>query len=59
MTTGVLERFIGKIEIGSLVLGSGGLIDSVSGIAGKTDFLQRLSLPVTAVANTDYPAFAG
>jgi hypothetical protein len=32
----------------------GSVIDSASGIAGKTDFQQRLSLPVTAVTNTDY-----
>lgn len=29
-------------------------VDSASGIAGKTDYHQRLSLPVTAVTNTDY-----
>lgn len=28
--------------------------DKASGIVGKTDYIQRLSLPVTAVTNTDY-----
>ena len=38
----------------SIGVDGGGLIDSASGIAGKTDFIQRLSLPVTAVTNTDF-----
>jgi hypothetical protein len=38
----------------SVGIGAGGLIDSISGISGKNDFVQRISLPVTAVTNTDY-----
>ncbi len=37
-----------------LGIGTGGMMDVGSGIIGKTDFYQRLSLPVTAVTNTDY-----
>jgi len=39
-------------SFGTMTVGT--QIDSASGIAGKTDYLQRLSLPVTAVTNTDY-----
>jgi hypothetical protein len=39
---------------GTLVLGPGGVTDGSSGISGRTDYIQKLSLPVTAVANTDF-----
>jgi hypothetical protein len=32
----------------------GAMTDSASGIPGKTDYCQRLSLPVTAITNTDF-----
>jgi hypothetical protein len=35
-------------------LGIAALVDSASGIAGKNDYVQRLSLPVTAITNTDF-----
>jgi hypothetical protein len=54
MASGFLQRFSGKVKIGELFLGSGGIWDSASGIPGKNDFIQRLSLPVTAITNTDY-----
>jgi hypothetical protein len=54
MASGFTQRFQGKIKASQLWLGSGGLIDALSGIAGKTDYLQRLSLPVTAITNTDF-----
>ena len=54
MASGMLQRFSGKVKIGQLFLGSSGIYDSASGIAGKTDYYQRLSLPVTAVTNTDF-----
>jgi hypothetical protein len=54
MASGFLQRFQGKVKIGELFLGSAGIFDAASGIAGKNDYIQRLSLPVTAVTNTDY-----
>lgn len=50
----------GAAYIDNTILGSttpvqiASVADSASGIAGKTDYLQRLSLPVTAVTNTDF-----
>jgi hypothetical protein len=39
---------------GTFNLGAGGVVDSTSGVAGRTDYIQMLMLPVTAVANTDF-----
>jgi len=54
MSTGFVQRFKGKVQAASLWLGSGGLVDAASGISGKQDYIQKLSLPVTATANTDF-----
>ena len=54
MVSGVMERFKGKIKVGTLLLGSGGLVDSTTGIAAKAHVSQRVTLAVTAVANTDF-----
>lgn len=54
MASGFMQRWKGKIIAQQLWIGSGGVIDSPSGVAGKTDYVQRLSLPVTATANTDF-----
>ena len=40
--------------IQTINLGSGGIVDGVSGIAGRMDYIQTLMLSVTAVANTDF-----
>lgn len=50
---GFLQRFQGKIKVASIWLGSGGIVDAASGIGGLMDYVQKVSLPVTAVANTD------
>lgn len=54
MATGFTQRFQGKIKCAQLWIGSGGMVDAKSGIVGKVDYRQFLSLPVTATANTDY-----
>jgi hypothetical protein len=54
MASGFMQRFQGKIKANQLWIGGGGVIDSLSGIAGKTDYLQKISLPVTAITNTDF-----
>ena len=52
MATGFVQRFKGKIQAASLWIGS--LYDAPSGIAGLTDFIKKVALPVTATANTDF-----
>jgi hypothetical protein len=47
-------RYAGTDVIQTIQLGSGGIVDGVSGIAGRMDYIQTLMLPVTAVANTDF-----
>lgn len=54
MSNGFLQRFNGKVKIGALWLGTGGITDSHSGIAAQPVTVQKLSLPVTATANTDF-----
>lgn len=58
MATGIMQRFKGKVKIGTLLLGGGGIVDSASGIAAKTVVAIRLSMMVTAAATTDYAAVA-
>jgi hypothetical protein len=55
MATGFATRFQGKVKAAALWLGSGGIVDAVSGIAGNVRVAQRISATVTAVANTDLP----
>jgi hypothetical protein len=45
---------VGTKQAGTLVLGPGGLVDSASGLAGRMTYTQEISLPVTAVTNTDF-----
>jgi hypothetical protein len=45
---------VSSLPAGTLVLGPGGIVDGLSGIAGRSDAFQKLGLPVTAVANTDF-----
>ena len=45
---------VGVRQAGKLILGAGGIVDAASGIAGRSDYVLKLSLPVTAVTNTDY-----
>src|SRR5438477_8287860 len=52
LTTGV--KYAGTDVIQKIQLGSGGIVDGVSGLAGRMDYIQTLALPVTAVANTDF-----
>lgn len=57
MATTIFDPNIGDVKnpvFAGMTLGASGVTDLVSGIAGKTDGFQRLSLPVTAVTNTDY-----
>lgn len=54
MASGFVQRFKGKIVAQVLHLGAGGIVDAASGIAGKANVTQRIALPVTAVANTDF-----
>lgn len=54
MPTGLMQRWKGKVKAHSIMLGSGGLVDSASGLAGKAVAAQALALPVTATANTDF-----
>jgi hypothetical protein len=54
MATGFQERVKGKIAAAAIWLGSGGIVDKTTGIAGKVQSVVRLALPVTAVANTDF-----
>lgn len=54
MATGFTRREQGKIRVNQLWVGSGGFIHGASGIAGKITYHQVLSLPVTAVTNTDF-----
>lgn len=56
MANGFAQRFLGKIKISHLWLGAGGIIDAASGIGGQPVTVQKISLPVTAVANTDFTA---
>lgn len=58
MTTGFVQRFKGKVRAHILYLGSGGIADSVSGIAGKARLSIRVPIAVTAVANTDIAAIS-
>lgn len=54
MATGLTQRNQGKVKIGTLMLGKGGIVDSASGIAGRVQTAQRLAVTVTATANTDF-----
>jgi hypothetical protein len=45
---------VSSFPAGTLVLGPGGIVNGLSGIAGRNDALQKLILPVTAVADTDF-----
>lgn len=54
MTTGFTQRFNGKIKAAVLYLGNGGIVDANSGIAGQPVVTQKIALPVTATANTDF-----
>lgn len=58
MISGVLQRFQGKIKVAQLILGSGGIVDGASGIAGKAQLSVRVPIAVTATANTDIPAIS-
>ena len=42
------------IHCDTLDVGTGGIIDTASGIAGRITYTQSIALPVTAVANTDF-----
>lgn len=44
----------GVKQAGQLILGPGGIVDAASGVNGRSDYVLKLSLPVTAVTNTDY-----
>lgn len=57
-TTGFVNRIKGKMKAHVLYLGSGGIVDGVSGIAGKAVLSVRIPLAVTAVANTDIAAIS-
>jgi hypothetical protein len=52
--TGFVQRTKGKVKLHELVLGPGGIVDGVSGIAGGPQCAIRLPLAVTATANTDF-----
>lgn len=54
MSSGFVQRFKGKIKAEVLWLGGGGIVDAKSGIAAQPVSVQKLALPVTAVANTDF-----
>ena len=54
MATGFVQRFKGKVQAASLWLGNSGFYDAPSGVAGITDFMLKVPLPVTATANTDF-----
>ena len=54
MATGFVQRFKGRIMAESLWLGRSGMFDSATGIRGMSDFVLKISLPVTAVANIDF-----
>lgn len=58
MATGFVERFRGKVKAEALWLGKGGIVDAASGIGAQPVTVQKLSLPVTAVANTDFTVSA-
>jgi hypothetical protein len=58
MATGFTDRFRGKIKAYVIYLGGGGIVDAASGIAGGIVSTQKISLPVTATANTDIPAIS-
>lgn len=51
---GIMQKFVGKVQAQTLLLGPGGITDSKSGLAAKSVVVRKLSLPVTAVANTDF-----
>jgi hypothetical protein len=48
----IVNPNFGTLTAGTFTVGA--VTDKASGIVGKTDYFQRLSLPVTAVTNTDY-----
>jgi hypothetical protein len=52
--TGFAARPKGKTIAQTLVLGSGGIVDGVTGIASKPLVVARLAMTVTATANTDF-----
>lgn len=58
MANGFLQRFQGKVKVGALWLGAVGIIDAASGIAAQPVVVQKISLPVTAIANTDFTVSA-
>lgn len=59
MANGFLARFNGKVKIGQLWLGSGdSIVDAASGVKGSIVSAVKVSLPVTAVANTDIAAIS-
>lgn len=58
MASGFLQRFQGKVKIGALWLGAVGIIDAASGIAAQPVVVQKIALPVTATANTDFTVSA-
>lgn len=58
MATGFVQRFKGKIKAHVLYMGSGGIVDSASGIAGKARLSIRVPIAVTATANTDIAAIS-
>ena len=53
MATGFVTRIKGKIKAHTLYVGSGGIADDKSGIAGKSVLSLHVPLSVTATANTD------
>ena len=54
MATGFVQRWKGKVMAAVLYLGSGGIVDAASGVAGKAQLANRTAITVTAVANTDF-----
>lgn len=54
MANGFVQRFKGKVKAEALWLGKGGVVDAASGIGAQPVTVQKLSLPVTATANTDF-----
>lgn len=54
MPTGIMQRFKGRVMAAVLYLGSGGIVDAASGVAGKAQLVVKQVITVTAVANTDF-----
>lgn len=54
MTTGFTQRFKGKIAAQTIYLGTGGIVDAASGIRGGANLANKLTIAVTATANTDF-----